>query len=502
MLRRDFGSLRTPFFEMASRVLTPRNALLCAVSLALSSTVPASSPSLANGIIGSRAVGLPRAEAAPTVTISNADLKDQGETATLTFVLSGPLDISAFVLSDPDRIILDLPSVAFDMTPEAEKSGKKQRRGAKPSHPAPAAGHLVSSYRFGSFAAGRSRVIVDLAGPAKIVRNEIKPGADGQFELTLQLAKTDRAAFRAAAQAARTHLAAAPAADPAKPAKSSGPAQASALPRILIDPGHGGIDSGAQNGGLIEKMVVLDFAKLLAAKLRATGRYDVVMTRDDDTFVTLGDRVKMARDDNAALFVSVHADTLNEADVSGATVYTVSDKASDLQAARVAEKENQADAAAGVEGQEEASGVSDILFDLTRRETRAYSHVFAHTLTNYWRVAARLNKNPERSAGFKVLTAPDVPSVLLELGYLSNEKDVAAFNSSDWREQTTSRVADAIESFFAARGNTTASIAAKPDEDAKPIEDSKVFENPMRGSLEATRVSQAADISRVTAAQH
>ncbi len=181
---------------------------------------------------------------------------------------------------------------------------------------------------------------------------------------------------------------AAPASETASKSDAALP-PAAALPRIVIDPGHGGVDSGAMVGGLVEKFVVLDFAKALAAKLNATGHYKVVMTRDDDTFISLGDRVKTARDGGAALFVSVHADTLAEADVTGATVYTVSDRASDSQAARVAEKENQSDAAAGVDGKEEANGVSDILFDLTRRETRAYSHVFAHTLANYWRVEGR-----------------------------------------------------------------------------------------------------------------
>ena len=141
------------------------------------------------------------------------------------------------------------------------------------------------------------------------------------------------------------------------------------------------------------------------------------MTRSDDVFVPLVGRVQIARDAKAALMVSIHADTLPEtSDVSGATVYTVSDKASDAYAAKVAAKENAADAAAGGEGQGDTADVNDILFDLTRQETRAYSHVFARTLVNYWKVAGRLNKNPQRAAGFVVLKAPDVPSVLLELG--------------------------------------------------------------------------------------
>jgi len=220
--------------------------------------------------------------------------------------------------------------------------------------------------------------------------------------------------------------------------------------------------------GLIEKELVFDFAKAVAAKLDADGRFKVVMTRDDDSFVPLSERVRMARDGNAALFVSIHADTLSSvADVSGATVYTVSDRASDAEAARVAEKENQSDAAAGLDKTEDASDVSGILFDLTRRETRAYSHFFAHTLVNYWRVAGRLNKNPRRSAGFRVLKAPDVPSVLLELGYLSNEKDGLALTSAQWRDKASSQVAEAIKAFFSAR--QSGATVTKTDPDWAPV---------------------------------
>ena len=138
--------------------------------------------------------------------------------------------------------------------------------------------------------------------------------------------------------------------------------------------------------------------------------------------------------------------------VSGATVYTCSEHASDAEAARTAEKENQADAVAGVESKDEDDGVSDILFDLTRQETQTYSRVFARTLVNYWQVASRLNKNPERYAGFRVLKAPDVPSVLIELGYLSNAGDGTALTSTRWRDTTTGQVVAAIDAFFAAKG--------------------------------------------------
>lgn len=448
-----------PFDATAFMVKRPVSTLL-SLAFGLAFAVNPAVFAQAKGFIGARAAALAdKAQAGPQAIASAAELIDNGEAATLSFTTSAPVEASAFVLGEPDRVIVDLPAIAFQLELPTSKPAKPQARRASPAH-------LVESFRFGSFAPGRSRIVIDLGGPARVVRTDVSKIADKDgFRLTIQLAKTDRASFRAAAQAARSEMVAA---EPAPRTEPAPPTPAN-LPRIVIDPGHGGVDSGAMVGGLIEKTVVLDFAKALAAKLTATGHYIVVMTRDDDTFISLGDRVKMARDGNAALFVSVHADTLSEADVTGATVYTVSDKASDVQAARVAEKENQADAAAGVEGKEDASGVSDILFDLTRRETRAYSHVFAHTLANYWKVAARLNKNPERSAGFKVLTAPDVPSVLLELGYLSNEKDASALNSQDWREKTTSQVADAIENFFAARGASAPEAASPPVLAAKTV---------------------------------
>jgi len=222
---------------------------------------------------------------------------------------------------------------------------------------------------------------------------------------------------------------------------------------VTIDPGHGGVDTGALGRDhAVEKFLVLEFAKVLGAKLREGDHFRVVFTREDDSFVPLRERVKLARRLGAGLFVSLHADALggDGAGVQGATVYTVSDRASDAEAARVAEHENKADAAAGVEAKEDASDVNDILFDLTRRETRAYSHVFSHSLAEYWKVAARLNKNPSRSAGFVVLKAPDVPSVLLELGYLSNDADAADLSSPEWRQKAASQVARAIEGFFAA----------------------------------------------------
>ncbi|MGO9673784.1 MAG: N-acetylmuramoyl-L-alanine amidase [Methylocella sp.] len=440
------------------------------------------------------------------VSAAAANLVDTGENATLTFELSAPVDVAAFVLAEPDRVIVDAAQIEFRIDPEIGKAPAPPRRSRRPgaagSKSLIAAKGLIGSFRFGQLEKGRSRIVVDLAAPARIVRATCEPGSGAERpRLVIELAKTDRAHFAADAQSARAALA-----QPRRMRIADEIQAAGGKPIVMIDPGHGGIDRGATVNGLIEKDLVLDFAKALAARLGVDGRYQPVLTRDDDSFIPLGERVQMARDQKVALFVSIHADTLAEAtDVSGATVYTVSDRASDAEAARVAEKENQADAAAGLDRAEDASEVSDILFDLTRRETRAYSHVFARTLVNYWKVAGRLNKNPQRSAGFRVLKAPDVPSVLLELGYLSNEKDDLALTSPEWREKAVGRMTEAITAFFAERGDGAnlavkdqAPAAAAPDVGVHPTDrDQSTGRSVLQGSLQGNlQAAPARDASQ------
>jgi N-acetylmuramoyl-L-alanine amidase len=384
--------------------------------------------------------------------VANSVALDQtADRATLTFELSEPLEATAFVLSDPDRVIVDLPQTNFALDPEIGKAANLERRKTP----------LVASFRYGQLEPGKSRIVIDLAAPALVLRAgcEEKIGGENGARLVIELAKADKGSFQSAVQAARARLA-----EAAKAKKTAGPEPASRLPVIVLDPGHGGIDRGARVRGVVEKEVVFEFAKAVAAKLEAAGRFKVVMTREEDSFVSLHERVRIARDRNAALFVSIHADAVSKAaGVSGATVYTLSDRASDAEAARVAEKENKSDIVAGLDPSSDNEEVSGILFDLTRRETRAYSHMFAHTLVNYWRAAGRLNKNPRRSAGFLVLKAPDIPSVLLELGYLSNGADSHALNSPQWRDHTSGQIAEAIEAFFASRERNTPISTADPD---------------------------------------
>ena len=339
-------------------------------------------------------------------------------------------------------MIVDLPEVNFQIDPA---SGGLGIGGTG----------VVRAFRFGMFAPGKSRIVVDLAGPSTLRRADVASIAGGDpSRLTIELARADQQSFAAAVKSSSLERAMPPPAPSA--ATAPNPMTHDSRPVVVIDPGHGGIDPGASGvAGVVEKTVVLDFASALAARLSAGDRYRIVLTRRDDSFVSLEDRVRFARDADAALFISIHADTLADASVTGATVYTASDRASDAEAAHVAAIENQADEAAGLEPGMKEPDVSDILFDLARRETRTYAHQFQRTLTGYWAKIARLNRNPERAAGFKVLQAPDVPSVLLELGYLSSDKDVKMLTSAEWRDKATASVASAVDAFFADHNGST-----------------------------------------------
>jgi N-acetylmuramoyl-L-alanine amidase len=224
---------------------------------------------------------------------------------------------------------------------------------------------------------------------------------------------------------------------------------------IVIDPGHGGIDGGAEGlNGTIEKNVTLAFATELRDKLAAVGKYDVFMTRDTDEYLRLDDRVRIARQHEADLLISIHADTISVKGIRGATVYTVSDKASDPEAQALADRENLSDQFAGMVIKNDNKEVTDILIDLIRRETHTFSMSFAHTLVGQLSTSVGLINNPQRSAGFKVLKAPDVPSVLVELGYLSNAKDEAQLLDVEWRGKAAQSITNAVALFASARAGT------------------------------------------------
>jgi N-acetylmuramoyl-L-alanine amidase len=344
---------------------------------------------------------------------------------------SRKVDLRAFTLANPYRVIIDLPQVAFRFPPPTGEGGRG----------------LIKAFRYGLMMTGGSRIVIDLTRPARVEKSYVlDPGNEQPARLVLDLAAVDREAFlRTIALENRAREATVA----VKPVPRS-----DARPIIVLDPGHGGIDNGTKAAsGETEKAIVLEFALLLRDKIEKAGKYHVVMTRSDDTFVALADRVQFARAQQASLFISIHADALprGEGDAQGASVYTLSETASDSEAARLAETENRADVIAGVDLTFEPNDVADILIDLAQRETKTFSVQFARGLIEAMRAATRMHKNSLKSAGFRVLKAPDIPSVLVELGYVSNRQDIKSLTSADWREHTADSIAQAVDRFFTTR---------------------------------------------------
>lgn len=390
-----------------------------------------------------------RAEPVANVAVAS-DVRIAGDDKQTRFILDldQRVPLRAFALADPYRVIIDLPQVNFRLDPGV---GTVSRG-------------LIKAFRYGMVMPGSSRMVFDLTGPARIRNSYALDPANGQpARMVVELESVDRTAFvQGLAVENRPDLrpAIGTASAMAEPPAVATKAVAAALPErpdgrpvIVLDPGHGGLDNGTQANGESEKTIVLGFGLALRDRLEQSGKYRVVMTRSDDTFIPLDDRVKAARAQSAALFVSIHADALprGEGDAQGATIYTLSDKASDAEAERLADSENRADAIGGVNLTEEPTDVADILIDLAQRETRTFSNRFARLVAGEMKSAARMHKHPLKSAGFRVLKAPDVPSVLIELGYVSNKDDLQQLMSENWRSKTVASVAKAIDGFFAKR---------------------------------------------------
>ena len=348
--------------------------------------------------------------------------------------LNRKIEVRTFTLANPYRIVMDMPQVTFQFPPKAGEAGRG----------------LIKAFRFGLVMQGGSRMVIDLARPAQVdMAFVLDPIHDQPARLVLHLTATDRESFM---RSLALETGAPQRSKPEAPAETK--TNGDSRPLIVIDPGHGGIDNGTRAAsGEMEKTIVLEFSLLLRDKLEKTSKYRVLMTRADDTFVALGDRVQFARARQAALFISVHADALRrrEGDAQGATVYTLSERASDARAARLAEAENKADVIAGLDLSAEEKDVAGILFDLARRETKTFSVQFAQNLVGALKNAARLHQHPLKSASFVVLKAPDVPSVLVELGYISNKGDLKSLISGEWREHAADSMVQAVDAFFRPR---------------------------------------------------
>jgi N-acetylmuramoyl-L-alanine amidase len=365
---------------------------------------------------------------------SDARLAGDAKQTRFVLDLDKTIQFRAFTLADPYRVIVDIPEISFRLPAGAGTVGRG----------------LVRAFRYGLVMPGGSRIVFDLAGPARIAKSYVLDAANGQPpRLVLELEEVDRTTFvQSLAPESRPQLKPAIAdavgsvTAPVEAAAAARPAIPDSRPVVVIDAGHGGVDNGTQSAGESEKNLVLGFALALRDRIEKSGKYRVVMTRTDDTFIPLDDRVKIARNQSASLFVSIHADALprGEGDAQGATIYTLSDKASDAEAERLAEAENRADAIGGVN-----------LTELAQRETRTFSNRFARLLMSEMKNTVRMHKHPLKSAGFRVLKAPDIPSVLVELGYVSNKGDLEHLVSDSWRSRTVGSMAQAIDVFLAKR---------------------------------------------------
>lgn len=336
------------------------------------------------------------------------------------------------LLRGPHRLVIDIPEASFRLDANELKA-----RG------------LIEDVRYGQVGEGMSRLILTAKGPftvdkVDVLANEDSPG----YRLAVDISAASERQFEEAlaVQAQTTGS--------TTTVKSDRLVQEPQAKRftVVIDPGHGGIDGGAEGmNGTVEKTITLAFALELRAKLAESGNYDVYMTREQDEFLRLDERVRIARSHEADLFISIHADTIRLKGIRGATIYTVSEKASDAEAQALADRENLSDQLAGIEIETEKQEVADILIDLIRRETHRFSLNFAHSLVGELSNSVGLINNPHRSAGFRVLKAPDVPSVLIELGYLSNPQDEEQLRDPDWRGKAADSISRAVAAFAAAK---------------------------------------------------
>lgn len=413
---------------------------------------------------------LAQTEAAPATTLTgtlpdvlDARVSTTPERARLIVDLTAPTEFAIVSLDQPNRIAVDVRAQNLKFS----------------TPPAPAGQGIVAAYLVEMAEMGRARAVLTLNMPAQVQQAYVLQAFDDQpARLVVDLIPDTAEGFAArvaqdlansqaiqggtppAAQPEpvaqpevepRVSGDATPAITPTEPtpAGTSNLAASDTRPLVVIDPGHGGIDNGASaSSGVHEKDIVLAFAKKLQALLDASGRFDVALTREDDTYLTLEERVTLARENKADLFISIHADSFQQPDIRGASIYTRDEKATDVLDKVLADNENKADIVAGFVLPEMDAKVVDILVDLMRRQMRQQSYMAGQAIIHQLEPSVTLRRFPLRQANFFVLQAPDVPSILVELGFLSNANDIANLMKGDWQDRVAEALARGVAGYF------------------------------------------------------
>lgn len=353
--------------------------------------------------------------------------------------LSQKVEPRIFGLPDPFRIVIDLPEVDFTLPPSRLS----------------ASGGLVERLRYGLFRPGTSRLVLDLRNSAKVAKSfTLPPDGAKPWRLVIDLAPTDRAGFIAAMRP--TPPVVGGQAVPIPPLRTEPVKRA--IPVVVLDAGHGGVDPGAIGAsGVFEKDIVLAYAKEIKRQLEAGGRIKVVLSRQRDIFLPLRERVQSARRAEAALFLSLHVNSHKSRSISGFSAYTLSEKASDAEAHALAAKENKADVIGGLNLGTYSDDVQNILIDFAQAKTNELSVRFARDImVKEVSQSARLVKRPWRSAGFAVLKAPDVPSVLIELGYVTNRQEERKLKDAKYRRTLSASIARSVVRYL--ETNTSAAV--------------------------------------------
>ncbi|MEE9544565.1 MAG: N-acetylmuramoyl-L-alanine amidase [Rhodospirillales bacterium] len=373
------------------------------------------------------------AAAAAEAVVTDLRVGEHGVMTRCVFDLTNRVAFNVFTLSDPERVVIDLPEVGWRL----------------PGRPLPSRTGLLKTLRYGLFKPGTSRVVLDVNGPAAIARAFlVAPSAGYGYRLVVDLVEAGGEFKQGNSPATGLWQASLPRFSPPLRKPMARKHQREWV--VAIDPGHGGVDPGTIGAnGMYEKHITLAVAREIKNRLERGGSFRVVLTRKRDIFIRLRDRVAIARDAGADLFMSIHANSIKNKNIRGLSVYTLSEKASDREAAELAEQENKADLIAGIDLNNESPEVTNILIDLAQRETMNQSVRFASLLVGELKRRTRILRNSHRFAGFAVLKAVDVPSVLIEVGFLSNRQDERALRSKGYRAKLASSIRRAIEGYFA-----------------------------------------------------